>query len=170
MWLVAVHGARKFSPASSSNSEERTLPTVCGTSCFRCSQGLFGFLNCFSPAAQRLQSRSLSPPRCAHSSIPALNPTALVHSARNVIWTDMIVAGRASSLDTRSRVIRQLKFSEPRRKVRALMSGPVRYPCNTQDVQFLPHVCLLSTEELYLLKSAMNLLQLVLGLFAARSI
>lgn len=36
--------------------------------------------------------------RCAHSSIPALNPTALVHSARNVIWTDMAVAGRARFL------------------------------------------------------------------------
>ncbi|XP_077498428.1 uncharacterized protein LOC144109479 [Amblyomma americanum] len=39
MWFVAAYGARKFSPPSSSNSEERTLPSVCGTSCFRCSQG-----------------------------------------------------------------------------------------------------------------------------------
>ncbi|KAK8773968.1 hypothetical protein V5799_011500 [Amblyomma americanum] len=39
MWFVAACGARKFSPPSSSNSEERTLPAVCGTSCFRCSQG-----------------------------------------------------------------------------------------------------------------------------------
>ncbi|XP_077500194.1 uncharacterized protein LOC144110991 isoform X2 [Amblyomma americanum] len=39
MWFVAAYGARKFSPPSSSNSEERTLPAVCGTSCFRCSQG-----------------------------------------------------------------------------------------------------------------------------------
>ncbi|XP_077500196.1 uncharacterized protein LOC144110991 isoform X4 [Amblyomma americanum] len=38
MWFVAAYGARKFSPPSSSNSEERTLPAVCGTSCFRCSQ------------------------------------------------------------------------------------------------------------------------------------
>ncbi|XP_077500920.1 uncharacterized protein LOC144111482 [Amblyomma americanum] len=39
MWFVFAYGARKFSPPSSSNSEERTLPAVCGTSCFRCSQG-----------------------------------------------------------------------------------------------------------------------------------
>lgn len=43
IWFAVAYGARKFSQSSSSSTEEWTLPAVCGTSCFRRSQGQLTF-------------------------------------------------------------------------------------------------------------------------------
>lgn len=40
--------------------------------------------------------------------------------------------------------------------MRARISGPIRYPCAARDTSYLPHVCLLPPQELYLLTSLCN--------------
>ncbi|KAK8773309.1 hypothetical protein V5799_012170 [Amblyomma americanum] len=71
----------------------------------------------------------------------AVPPTAVQHQAP--------LKGAKDAVQSKGRVTRRVWSSEQPRKVRARISGPVLYPCTTQDIPSLPHVCLLPPQELY---------------------